>query len=152
MATDAHADHGDHGHHVTPIKTYLMVFGTLLFLTALTYAVSVFGPGMGVAAGSSLSIGIAMAVAFTKAFFVCAFFMHLMHDAKFNVFVFSSALWFALIFWFFTMADVSSRGFINEDMDNFALRQDRQAAEVVAPEAAPAGEGSAAPADKASGH
>ena len=151
MATDAHAAHGDHGHHVTPIKTYGMVFGALLFLTALTYAVSVFGPGMGVAAGSALSIGIAMAVAFTKAFLVCGFFMHLLHDAKFNVFVFSSALWFALIFWFFTMADVSSRGAINEVMDNFELRKDNEAAQMVAPAAAPA-EGAAAPAEKASGH
>ena len=135
MATHAHAEHGENHHHVTPIKTYLMVFGALLFLTGLTYAVSIFGPDMGVAAGSALSIGIAMAVAFTKAFLVCAFFMHLLHDAKFNVFTFSSALWFALIFWLFTMADLSSRGSVNEVMGHFNHRVDNAPAAPAAPAA-----------------
>lgn len=142
MATEAHA-HGDHSHHVTPLKTYYMVFGSLVGLTILTVAVSEVGVNFGIAPGSALSVIVAMAVALTKATLVCTWFMHLIHDTKFNIFIFSSALWFAMIFWFFTMADIGSRGRINEVVDNFELRKDLQALNVAAPAAggdAPAAE------------
>ena len=48
-----------------------------------------------------------------------------------------------MIFWFFTMADIGSRGRINEVVDNFELRKDLQALNVAAPAAggdAPAAE------------
>jgi cytochrome c oxidase subunit IV len=130
MASDAHAAHGEH--HVTPLKTYYIVFGCLLTLTGLTYAVSFAG------FEPKVSIVIAMAVAMTKATLVGAWFMHLAHDVKFNIFTFLSALWFATIFWVFTMADVTSRGAILEDIDNFTHRQDNAPAASVAPPAAPA--------------
>jgi cytochrome c oxidase subunit IV len=146
MASDAHAAHGANHPHVTPLKTYFMVFGALLICTVLTYAVSFAGfePRM--------SIVIALAVASVKAFLVCAFFMHLLHDAKFNVFVFASALWFAVIFWVFTMADVGSRGAILESVDNFTHRTEAAAAAAAAAaSAAPAAAPPAAPAKDAHG-
>jgi cytochrome c oxidase subunit 4 len=119
--------HGEH--HVMPMKTYYTVYGTLLVCTALTYAVSELGPSMGVAAGSALSITIAMAVAFTKAFLVAAWFMHLKYDTRFNVFTFISALWFMGVFFVFTMFDIGSRDAINEVSGNFVLRTEVEAAE-----------------------
>lgn len=131
--------HGEH--HIMPMKTYYMVFGALLFCTALTYAVSEFGPSMGVEAGSALSITIAMAVAFTKAFLVAGWFMHLKYDVPFNVFTFASALWFMAVFFIFTMFDVGSRGAINMVSENhlLAVEMAAEAAGDAAPaEAAPA--------------
>ncbi len=148
MSSQAHT-HDDHSHHVTPLKTYYMVFGSLVGLTILTVAVSEVGGSFGIEPGSALSVIVAMAVALTKATLVCTWFMHLIHDTKFNIFIFSSALWFAMIFWFFTMADIGSRGRVNEVVDNFELRRDLQALNV----AAPAASGAAPPAEaKAADH
>ncbi len=130
--------HGEH--HVMPLKTYYIIFGSLLFCTALTYAVSEFGPAMGVEAGSALSIGIAMVVAFTKAFLVAGWFMHLKYDEPFNKFTFASALWFMAVFFVFTMFDVGSRGFVNQISENLV------AGEEAAAEAASAGAATPAPA------
>lgn len=124
----AHAEH-----HVMPMKTYFAVYGALLVCTALTYAVSELGPSMGVVAGSSLSITIAMAVALTKAFLVAAWFMHLKYDTKFNVFTFVSALWFMTVFFVFTMFDISSRDTVNEVTGNFVLRTEQAAPAEAAP-------------------
>lgn len=124
----AHAEH-----HVMPMKTYFAVYGALLVCTALTYAVSELGPSMGVVAGSSLSITIAMAVALTKAFLVAAWFMHLKYDTKFNVFTFVSALWFMSVFFIFTMFDISSRDTVTEVTGNFVLRTEMAAPAEAAP-------------------
>lgn len=124
----AHAEH-----HVMPMKTYYMVYGALLVCTALTYAVSELGPSMGIAAGSGPSIAIAMAVAFTKAFLVAAWFMHLKYDTRFNIFTFASALWFMMVFFIFTMFDIGSRDSVNEVTGNFVLRTERAAEAEAAP-------------------
>lgn len=144
MASDAHA-HGDHSHHVTPLKTYYMVFGGLVCLTVLTFAVSFAG------LPPALSVIAAVAVATVKALLVCTWFMHLIHDTKFNVFVFSSAIWFAMIFWIFTMADITSRGRVNEVMDNFELRKDLEALTVATPAAGGDAHEGAGKADHAEG-
>ena len=131
MSSAAHASHSSH--HITPLKTYYAVFGALIVLTGLTYAVSFAGfPPV-------QSVIIAMVVAMTKASLVALWFMHLKYDTKFNIFVFVSALWFMAVFFVFTMFDLGSRGRVLEDTDNFALRKDLAAA------AAPAADAAAAP-------
>ena len=88
--------------HISPISMYLKVLAGLFVLTALTYAVSYadLGPA---------SLPVAMIVAAMKATLVCAFFMHLLHDDKFNVFIFVASLLFVAIFFTFTIFDMNSR-------------------------------------------
>jgi len=137
VSSAAHASHSTQ-HHITPLKTYYAVFGALIVLTGLTYAVSFAGfPPV-------QSVIIAMVVAMTKASLVALWFMHLKYDTKFNIFVFVSALWFMAVFFVFTMFDLGSRGRVLEDTDNFALRKDLAAA--AAPAADAAAPAAAAPA------
>jgi len=140
VSSAAHASHSSH--HITPLKTYYGIFGALIVLTGLTYAVSFAGfPPV-------QSVIIAMAVAMTKASLVALWFMHLKYDTKFNIFVFVSALWFMAVFFVFTMFDLGSRGRVLEDTDNFALRKDLAAA--AAPAADASAPAAAAPAADAS--
>ena len=78
-------------HHITPLKTYLAVAGTLFFLTAVTVWVSYFDFG-------SFNIIIAMGVATMKASIVALFFMHLLWDDKKNLTMFVMSLMFLGIF------------------------------------------------------
>jgi len=119
MASNAHAhDHGHDGPHITPMSVYLGIYGTLLVLTVVTVGVSYLG------LPSTPSLLVAMGVALVKATLVAAFFMHLLHDEKFNIFVFIAAFWFAASFFTFVFIDLSSRGDIMKVQDNFELRQD----------------------------
>lgn len=106
--TDYHESH----HHVSPVKTYLNVFGALLVLTAITYGVSYASLG-------SASLFVAMVVAFIKATLVCMYFMHLEYDDRFNVFVFCSTAIFVGIFFTFTLFDLKSRDALNDEQSTF---------------------------------
>jgi cytochrome c oxidase subunit 4 len=108
-----------HHHEPTPLKTYLGVYGLLLFLTIVTVGISYLG------LPPTLSIVVAMSVALVKAFFVAAWFMHLAHDSKFNVLFFLSAFWFIAAFFIFTMGDLSSRDLIMKSSGSFELREDK---------------------------
>jgi len=118
----------EHHVHVSPVSTYLKVFGALIVLTLLTVAVSYAG------LPPTLSILVAMVVAATKASIVGAWFMHLKYDTKFNLLAFLSAVWFASMFFTFTTFDLGSRGAILEVQDNFTFKMDEaQAAMPVEP-------------------
>ena len=117
MSSHSHAEHS--GPHVSPLSLYMKVYGTLLFLTIVTVGVSYLG------LPSTLSIIVAMLVASVKAFFVCAWFMHLAHDTKFNKLFFAAAVWFIGVFFIFTIFDLSSRDRIMKDSSTFQLRSDR---------------------------
>ena len=95
------------GHHIASLQTYIAVFGSLLFFTALTYAVSFADLG-------PFALLIAMMVAGVKAFLVATFFMHLKYDEKFNVLVFLSSVFFIAVFFGFTLMDLGSRAVITE--------------------------------------
>lgn len=95
------------GHHIASLQTYVAVFGSLLFFTALTYAVSFADLG-------PFALLIAMMVASVKVFLVATFFMHLKYDEKFNVLVFVSSIFFIAVFFGFTMVDLGSRTVITE--------------------------------------
>lgn len=142
MTAHAHHEHG--GHHVSSVTTYVTVFLALLFFTILTYAVSFANLG-------PFALPIAMLVAGCKAFLVCAFFMHLKYDERFNVVVFGSSLFFVAVFAFFVLVDLGSRGLVVPEESHFFFRDQQSAlqAEAAAAEAAAAPPAAAdeAPAD-----
>lgn len=143
MTTNAQSQAAEHtAHHVTPLKTYVGVYGALLVLTVLTVGVSYANLG-------AASIYAAMAVAIVKAALVVGFFMHLLHDARFNAIVFLVSLLFLVLFFAFTMVDVATRDRLSVVEGNFVLKQDRAAASAKAAETPPAASSSSPPAASA---
>ena len=65
-------------HHITPLRTYLIIAASLLFLSGVTVWVSYIDLG-------SFNIVLAMFVATVKASLVAFFFMHLLWDDKKNL-------------------------------------------------------------------
>ena len=78
-------------HHITPLRTYLIIASLLLFLSAVTVWVSYVDLG-------PLNIVVAMLVATVKASLVAFFFMHLLWDDKKNLTMFLMSLMFFGIF------------------------------------------------------
>ena len=77
--------------HTDPLKSYLLVFFTLMVLTAVTVWVSTINFG-------ALNVPIALTIASIKALCVVLVFMHLAHSERLNwVFAFNG------IFWLFTL-------------------------------------------------
>tara|TARA_B100000959_G_C14843291_1_gene566994 strand:- start:347 stop:715 length:369 start_codon:yes stop_codon:yes gene_type:complete len=92
----------DDKHHIISIKTYLMVFISLLLLTVLTVLASMIDFG-------SFNIVLALLIASFKSSLVLLFFMHLYYDNKINlIFILGSVLFLAL-FIGITMLDVTKR-------------------------------------------
>ena len=92
-----------HGHHIIPIKVLATVFGVLVFLTVFTVITARIDLG-------AMNVPLALAIAFTKAMLVVAFFMALKYDNKVNTLVFSIGAVFVLVFLAFTLADTALRG------------------------------------------
>jgi cytochrome c oxidase subunit 4 len=113
-----HDSHGGADHYVLPFKLYLKVYGALLVLTYLTVHVSYMSLG-------TMSLPTAMMVAVVKAGLVVGFFMHLKYDVRFNSFVFFSSILFVVIFFSFTMLDLTTRGALLPDAANFAYERER---------------------------
>jgi len=129
MANHAHESH--HEPHVLPLAVYYGVFGALLLLTGLTYAVSFAG------LPPSLSFGVAMLVASCKALLVSAVFMHLIWDEKLNVIVLAVSVLAMLLFFGVTMMDELSRGLIlPEEGTLFKQHEDANLKEIANPPAA----------------
>ena len=124
--------------HVSPFKIYYGVFGALLVLTGLTYAVSYMSLG-------PASLPVAMVVAVAKASLVCMYFMHLKYDDRYHVFLFLSTLIFVGIFFTFTIFDLSSRAKLNEEQGTF-FREQHDKAPLPPPEIPVAAEHGEAPA------
>ena len=115
-----HVNPDNHYVHVSPLSTYLKVFGALLVLTVATVGVSVYAEHVDL--NATVSIIIAMAVALVKASLVGAWFMHLKYDTKFNILVFLSSFWFIALFFIFTCIDLGSRDSIMGISGNRVLR------------------------------
>ncbi len=98
--------HENH-HHVSPSWLYAAVFGALLVLTAVTYAVSFAGLG-------PLGLPVAMIVAAMKATLVCAFFMHLASEDRLYVFAFLSSLACVGLFFTVVLFDAMSGTALND--------------------------------------
>jgi cytochrome c oxidase subunit 4 len=145
----AGANRDEHPEHVTPVLTYVKVYGALLVLTGVTVQVSIMDLGQ-------LSVAVAMAVAVVKASLVAAIFMHLKWAERFNVMVFVTSLLFVALFFGLTMVDLQTRGALNPEADTLIYQRDQDNAareqEALsrqpppAPAPAPAGAAPAAPA------
>ena len=116
----AHAEH-----HITPQKTLIRVFITLVVLTILTVLTSRLDLG-------PLNVPLALTIAVVKGSFVVLIFMGLRYDNKINAVVLSVGAAFVLIFLVFTLFDTSFRGdlpnttkgtIMEEERQNEALRQ-----------------------------
>jgi cytochrome c oxidase subunit 4 len=89
--------------HISPVSSYLTVFGTLMVFTAITVAAAFTNLG-------TLNFPIAIAIAITKATVVILFFMHVKHSSKLTKFVVVSCLFFLACLFGLTFTDVLSRG------------------------------------------
>jgi len=129
MANHAHENH--HEPHVLPLPVYYGIFGALLVLTVLTYAVSFAG------LPESLSLVVAMLVASAKAALVAGVFMHLIWDEKINILVLAVSVLAMLLFFGVTLMDELSRGLIlPEEGTLFKLHEEAALREIANPPAA----------------
>lgn len=90
-------------HHVTPLKTFLKVYASLVFLTILT-----------VFTATQVNLGhfntpLAMLIATIKGLLVMLWFMHLKYDTKLNKVTIFSAFFFLFVFFGFTATDIFTR-------------------------------------------
>ncbi len=98
-----HDTHGhDDDHHVMPIKTYLIVFSTLMVLLVVTLLAAI--PDLG-----PWNLPIAMAIAVAKALVVMIWFMHLKFSSPLTrLFAGAAFFWLAILF-LLTLSDYISR-------------------------------------------
>jgi len=96
----------EHGtHHIVPVRIYLMVFGALMVLAALTVGASFINLGV----SNNL---IALAIAVTKAGLIMAFFMHLKYSSRLTWIVAGVGFFWLIIFFVITLGDYMARGSI----------------------------------------
>jgi cytochrome c oxidase subunit 4 len=92
--------------HVTNLKTYFLIFGILLLLTAVTTWVSFINIG-------HLNTLIAMIIAFSKAVLVVLFFMHVRHSSRLTKIVVTTALLWLIILFGLTLSDYFTRNWFD---------------------------------------
>ncbi len=91
--------------HIVSKKTYALIFGTLLLLTAVTTAVGYVDLGR-------MNVVVALAIAAVKGVLVVLFFMHLAYSRRLTqMTIVAAMLWLALLI-ALTLADIWSRGWI----------------------------------------
>jgi cytochrome c oxidase subunit 4 len=92
--------------HVVPVRTYLLVFASLMVLTAATVAASRFDFGEG-------NTIVALAIAVLKASLVVLFFMHVKYSGRLiQLMVAAAFLWLALLI-SGALSDYVTRGRVN---------------------------------------
>ncbi len=104
------AEHATIG-HIVPFKVLAAVWLTLLFFTVVTVAVA--GVDLG-----SFNLGIALAIAITKASLVVLYFMHMRYDRPFHAIVFIAALLFFTLF--VSLALLDSHAYAPDLIPNYA--------------------------------
>ena len=91
--------------HVVPVRVYLMVFGALMLLTALTYWAAFQNFGL-------FNTAIALGIAGVKATLVILYFMHVRYGGRLvRVMLASALIWLAILL-VITLADYASRGWL----------------------------------------
>jgi cytochrome c oxidase subunit 4 len=91
--------------HVVSVRLYLLVFVTLLALTALTTTVAFIDLG-------PLNVILMLTIACTKALLVVLYFMHVRYSTPLTWVVVSSGFLWLLVLIAFTMSDVVTRGIL----------------------------------------
>ena len=100
--------------HVTPVRTYLLVFGTLMVLTAATVGVAHVNLFAHQARGwvNVWNDAAAMAIALTKAVVVVLFFMHVKGSTRVTKITIVASLLFLSILFAWSLSDYFTRGWI----------------------------------------
>lgn len=132
MNSDVHTSEEAHDGavhvHVHSVRLYVMVFLALIALTVITVLTSYVDidgfirPDTPAGAGG-MNLVVAMLIATTKAFCVCAWFMHLKDDSRFNALVFLGSVLFAGVFLAYTLNDTAYRG-QNDPFNGVHVRPD----------------------------
>jgi cytochrome c oxidase subunit 4 len=91
--------------HVSPIRTYLAIFGALMVLTVVTVFAAFVDLGR-------FNPVVAMAIAIFKATLVVLYFMHVKYSSRLTKMVVLTGLFFLAILLGETMMDYASRGFL----------------------------------------
>lgn len=90
-------------HHITPLNTFLKVYGALIALTVFTvYTATQWHLGW-------LNTPLAMLIATIKVIIVMLWFMHLKYDTKLNKVTIFSAFFFLFVFFGLAALDVFTR-------------------------------------------
>jgi cytochrome c oxidase subunit IV len=106
MSEQEHGHEHEPGHeHVVPMKVYTAIFVMLLLLTLVTLDIAFYNFGM-------LNIGIALAVATTKAVLVILFFMHVRYSPPLTAVFAGVGFVYLFILLFFTLSDFLTRGWL----------------------------------------
>jgi cytochrome c oxidase subunit 4 len=93
-----------HAENKNAVRTYSIVLGALLTLTAVTVTAA------GINFGSAfINVVIALAIASAKASLVALYFMHLRHDRPMSAIIFVTGLAMLAIFLMFCFLDTLSR-------------------------------------------
>lgn len=91
--------------HVTPVRTYVVVFLALMGLTVITVGVAFLHLGR-------FNDIAALGIAITKACLVILYFMHVRHSSRFTKLVVVAGFLWLLFLFGFTMSDYLTRGMI----------------------------------------
>ena len=91
--------------HVSPIRTYLTIFGALMVLTLVTVLAAYVNLGL-------FNPVVAMAIAIFKATLVVLYFMHVKYSSRLTKLVVLTGIFFLVILLGETMMDYASRGFL----------------------------------------
>ena len=88
--------------HISPIRSYLAIFGALMVGTVVTVGAAMTNLG-------ALNFPVALAIAVTKATLVILFFMHVKYSSKMTKLIVGTALFFLAILFVETMMDYTTR-------------------------------------------
>lgn len=92
----------NHAHIITPVRTYVTIFVTLLILTGITYWVATHDFG-------ALNTPIALGVAVMKASLVVIYFMGVRYNTPLTKVVVAAGFFWLLIMFGLTMGDYATR-------------------------------------------
>jgi cytochrome c oxidase subunit 4 len=98
------SEHNHHEHHVSSAGQLWAIGIALTILTILTVVLAMF-----VEIPAPFDVVVALTVAFFKAFLVCAFFMNLYWDTKFNTMLLIGAFAFFILMVAVTLLDTLYR-------------------------------------------
>jgi len=91
--------------HVVPVRTYLVIFGALLILTAVTVFAAFQDFGL-------FNTPIALTIAVFKATLVILYFMHVRYSSRLTWLFVAAGFFWLVILLTFTLADFASRGWL----------------------------------------
>lgn len=91
--------------HVTPVKTYFIIYLSLMVLLVITVAVAFNDFG-------ALNLSIAMGVAVVKTVLIVLYFMHVLHNSKLILVYAAAGFFWLFLFVLLTMGDYASRAWL----------------------------------------